>query len=86
MQPKESLDVANADEIVRQRCQASEAAERRERTLYRALRATQEELSNIKEENTKLDYVIAAKDLVLAQKEARILELEAKLTQAKIVF
>ena len=52
----QSLYVANADEIVRQKCIAREEAERRERTLERLVKQKQEQLDEkekVVEEQTK---------------------------------
>ena len=46
----DSIYIANADEIVRQRCLAREEAERRERTLERDIRLLKEENEKLKKE------------------------------------
>ena len=46
----DSIYMANADEIVRQRCLAREEAERRERTLERDIRLLKEENEKLKKE------------------------------------
>ena len=55
----ESLYVANADEIVREQCQAREDAERRERTILRDKKRLLEELEQAKIKLEKKDEYIA---------------------------
>lgn len=52
-----SIFMANADEMIRQRCLAREEAERHERTMKRDMKKLQDENQNLKE------------SLVLAEKE-----------------
>ena len=67
----ESLYVANADEVVRQQCQAREDAERRERTILRDKRILAEELAQVKNE-------LAQKDNELKQLKAEIAKLKSQ--------
>ena len=87
-----SVYVANADEIVRQKCLAREAAERRERTVKRDIKRMTKQIATLTEENTSLkgdistlkDDNAALKDDNAALKDdnarlrARIAELEAQ--------
>ena len=66
-----SVYVANADEIVRQKCLAREAAERHERTVKRDMKRMTRQIASLTEENTSL------KD-DNARLRARIAELEAQ--------
>ena len=66
-----SVYVANADEIVRQKCLAREAAERHERTVKRDIKRMTKQIASLTEENTSL------KD-DNARLRARIAELEAQ--------
>ena len=59
----QSLYVANADEIVRQKCIAREEAERRERTLERLVKQKQEQLDEKDKKITKMMEVLAAHGL-----------------------
>lgn len=54
----DSIYMANADEIVRQRCLAREEAERRERTLERDNRLLKEEIEKLKKEIESLKKII----------------------------
>ena len=67
----ESLYVANADEIVRQQCQAREDAEKRERTILRDKKILQEQLE-IKEQELK------EKDEYIAYLEAQLVKTDHK--------
>ena len=67
----ESLYVANADEVVRQQCQAREDVERRERTILRDKRILAEELAQVKNE-------LAQKDNELKQLKAEIAKLKSQ--------
>ena len=49
-----SVYVANADEIVRQKCLAREAAERHERTVKRDIKRMTKQIASLTEENTAL--------------------------------
>ena len=62
----DSLFVANADEIIRQQCQAREDAEKRERTLERDNRLLREKLEKVIKEK---DEEIEALKKMLAEKE-----------------
>ena len=80
-----SVYVANADEIVRQKCLAREAAERHERTVKRNIKRMTKQIASLTEENTSLkDDNAALKDDNAALKDdiarlrARIAELEAQ--------
>ena len=70
----QSLYVANADEIIRQKCIARAEAERRERTLERLVKQKQEQLEKkdkiVEEQSKKLEEQ--------AQKIARMMELLAE--------
>jgi len=50
----QSVYVANADDLVRQKCRAREEAERHERTLKRNIKKLQEENSSLQEKNSSL--------------------------------
>ena len=65
----QSVYMANAEEIVRQKCRAREEAERHERTMKR-------DMNKLKEENAALKERYAAM-------ATRIAELEAQLAQKK---
>lgn len=72
----DSLYMANADEITRQKCRAREDAERHERTMKRDIRLLKKEVSTLKEEKQSLE----SQNAIL---EARIKELQAQLADTK---
>ena len=70
----QSVYMANAEEIVRQKCRAREEAERHERTMNR-------DMNKLKEENAALKEQYAALNEQHAALTTRIAELEAQLAQ-----
>ena len=65
-----SVYVANADEIVRQKCLAREAAERHERTVKRDIKRMTKQIASLTEENTSLkDDNAALKDDISTLKD-----------------
>lgn len=64
----QSVYVANADELIRQKCCAREEAERHERTLKRNIEKLQEENSSLQKEIISKDAYIAELESKLAQK------------------
>ena len=71
----QSVYVANADELVRQKCRAREEAERHERTLKRNMEKLQEEnaakdarILTLQEENAAKDAYIAELEAMLAKR------------------
>ena len=72
----QSVYMANAEEIVRQKCRAREEAERHERTMKRDMNKLKEENAAMKEENAAMKEQYAAM-------ATRIAELEAQLAQNK---
>ena len=93
----QSVYMANAEEIIRQKCLAREEAERHERTLKRDMKklleenvavkaeyaAVKEEYAAVKEENATVKEENAAVKEENAALSARIAELEAQLAQKK---
>ena len=81
----DSLYVANADEIVRQQCQAREDAERRERTLERDNKLLKEKLAEVisqkDEEISRKDELINQKEEELRKQAKKIEELKKQLAQ-----
>lgn len=81
----ESLYVANADEIVRQQCQAREDAEKRERTILRDKKILQEQLAKtqlaLEQALNEKNLLKAEIDETLAQKDEYIAYLEAQLAK-----
>ena len=73
----QSVYVANADEIVRQKCLAREEAERHERTVKRNMDLLKKENETLQMRNVSLQEDITAKDAYIA-------ELEAQLAKKKI--
>ena len=73
----QSVYVANADEIVRQKCLAREEAERHERTVKRNMDLLKKENETLQMRNASLQEDITAKDAYIA-------ELEAQLAKKKI--
>ena len=72
----QSVYMANAEEIIRQKCLAREEAERHERTLKRDMKklleenvAVKAEYAAVKEENAALSARIAELEALLAQKK-----------------
>ena len=65
----QSVYMANAEEIIRQKCLAREEAERHERTLKRDMKKLLEENVAVKEENITLTARIAELEAQLAQKK-----------------
>lgn len=81
----QSVYVANADEIVRQKCQAREEAIRHERTVKRNMRILKKENSQLKNDNAilqqnnqQLTASLAEKDAEIAEKDAEIAEMDKK--------
>lgn len=68
----QSVYVANADELIRQKCRAREEAERHERTLKRNIKKLQEENSSLQEEISTLQKENSSKDAYIAQLEAML--------------
>ena len=68
----QSVYVANADELVRQKCRAREEAERHERTLKRNMEKLQEKNSSLQKENSILQKENATKDAYIAELEAAL--------------
>ena len=86
----QSVYMANAEEIIRQKCLAREEAERHERTLKRDMKklleenvAVKAEYAAVKEENATVKEENAAVKEENAALSARIAELEALLAQKK---
>ena len=84
----QSVYMANAEEIVRQKCRAREDAERHERTMKRDMNKLKAENTAIKKENAAMKQENAAvkqENAAVKQENvamaARIAELEAQLTQ-----
>ncbi len=82
----QSIYMANAEEMVRQKCRAREDAERHERTLKRDMKkleaekkTLQEDISSLQEAKTVLQKDNSALQKDLAEKEAYIAELESRL-------
>ena len=72
----QSVYMANAEEIVRQKCRAREDAERHERTMKRDMNRLKKENATVKKENAAMKQENAAM-------ATRIAELEAQLAQKK---
>lgn len=79
----QSVYMANAEEIVRQKCRAREDAERHERTLKRDMNRLKEENATVKKENAAVKEQYAAMKEQYAALATRIEELEAQLAQKK---
>ena len=86
----QSVYMANAEEIIRQKCLAREEAERHERTLKRDMKklleenvAVKAEYAAVKEENAAVKEENATVKEENAALSARIVELEALLAQKK---
>lgn len=86
----QSVYMANAEEIIRQKCLAREEAERHERTLKRDMNKLLADYAAVKEENTsvKKEYAAVKEENAAVKEElsamsARIAELEAQLAQKK---
>ena len=81
----ESLYVANADEIVRQQCQAREDAEKRERTILRDKKVLEDQLAKtqlaLEQALNEKNLLKAEIDETLAQKDEYIAHLEAQLAK-----
>ncbi|MBQ8559582.1 MAG: Rpn family recombination-promoting nuclease/putative transposase [Tyzzerella sp.] len=77
----QSVYVANADEIVRQKCRAREEAERHERTMKRKMEKLEEENETLQKDNAAKDAHIVTLQEDNAAKDAYIAELEAKLAE-----
>ena len=73
-----SIFMANADDIVRQKCLAREDAERHERTLQRDMKILKDENAELKGENTELKGEVAELKDELAELKKRIAYLEAQ--------
>lgn len=65
----DSIYKANADEIVRQQCEARKEAERYERTLERNIRLLKEDNSALKQENAELEKRIRELTAMLSKEE-----------------
>lgn len=65
----ESLYVANADDIVRQQCQAREDAEKRERTILRDKNKLEMKIENLKDEISRKENELSKKENELSKKE-----------------
>ena len=74
-----SLFEYNADDIIRQQCQARAEAERHERTMQKML--ADKDLTIAEQSNTitEQSYTIAEQNTLLAEKDLRIQELETLL-------
>ena len=68
----QSVYVANADEIVRQKCLAREEEERHERTVKRNMDLLKKENETLQQANVSLQEELAAKDAYIARLEAKI--------------
>ena len=79
----QSVYMANAEEIIRQKCLAREEAERHERTLKRDMKKLLEENVAVKAEYAAVKEEYAAVKEENAALSARIAELEAQLAQKK---
>ena len=77
----DSLFVANADEIIRQQCQAREDAEKRERTLERDNKLLKEQMKEKDEQISLKDEVISQKDEVISQKDEVISQKDEEISQ-----
>lgn len=75
----QSVYVANADEMVRQKCLAREEAERHERTLKRNMDLLTKENESLHDDNAKLQGDIAKLQEENAAKDEYITRLEAEL-------
>ena len=80
----ESLYVANADDIVRQQCQAREDAEKRERTILRDKNLLELKVENLKDELSQKENELSQKENELAQKDEYIQFLKDQLAKAGI--
>lgn len=74
----QSVYVANADEIIRQKCEARQEAERHERTMKRDMAKLREEKQALEKRNTDLEDNNQKLQEKLASMTAYIAELEAK--------
>lgn len=74
----QSVYVANADEIIRQKCEARQEAERHERTMKRDMAKLREEKQALEKHNTDLEDNNQKFQEKLAAMTAYIAELEAK--------
>ena len=72
----QAVYMANAEEIVRQKCRAREDAERHERTMKRDMNRLKNDNATVKKENAAMKQENAAM-------ATRIAELEAQLAQKK---
>ena len=77
----QSVYVANADELVRQKCRAREEAERHERTLKRNMEKLREENSTLQEKNSTLQEENSTLQKENSTLQAYVAELEAKLAK-----
>lgn len=74
----QSVYVANADEIIRQKCEARQEAERHERTMKRDMAKLREEKQALEKRNTDLEDNHQKLQEKFAAMTAYIAELEAK--------
>ena len=74
----QSVYVANADEIICQKCEARQEAERHERTMKRDMAKLREEKQALEKHNTDLEDNNQKFQEKLAAMTAYIAELEAK--------
>ena len=77
----QSVFVANADEIVRQKCLAREEAERHERTVKRNMDLLKKENETLQMRNASLQKTNVSLQEDITAKDAYIAELEAKLAE-----
>lgn len=79
----QSVYVANADEIVRQKCLAREEAERHERTVKRNMDLLKKENETLQMRNVSLQKTNVSLQEDITAKDACIAELEARLAKNK---
>lgn len=79
----QSVYVANADEIVRQKCLAREEAERHERTVKRNMDLLKKENETLQMRNVSLQKTNVSLQEDITAKDAYIAELEAQLAKNK---
>ena len=79
----QSVYVANADEIVRQKCLAREEAERHERTVKRNMDLLKKENETLQMRNVSLQKTNVSLQEDITAKDAYIAELEARLAKNK---
>ena len=80
----DSIYKANADEIVRQQCEARKEAERYERTLERNLKLLKEDMQVLKEDNSNLKENNSTLRKENMELERKIRELTAMLSKEKM--